>query len=67
MALYLVQHGKSLPQEADPERGLTDEGIREVNCIAKAAQENGIHVGVIKHSGKKRALQTAEIMATFSS
>jgi phosphohistidine phosphatase SixA len=29
-ALYLVQHGKSLPEETDPEPGLSKEGIAEI-------------------------------------
>ncbi len=34
MALYLVQHGRSLPKEKDPEQGLSGEGIAEVERIA---------------------------------
>lgn len=60
MALYLVQHGKSLPGEVDPEKGLSDEGIAEVKRIAKAALAHNVHVSAIRHSGKKRARQTAE-------
>ena len=30
MALYLVQHGKSLPKEQDPEQGLAPEGRADV-------------------------------------
>ncbi len=60
MALYLVQHGKSLPKEVDPEKGLSDEGIADVERIAKKARTYGIQVSAIRHSGKKRARQTAE-------
>jgi len=63
MALYLVQHGKCLPKEEDPERGLSEEGIREVNHIADLAESSGVRVFRIEHSGKTRALQTAEIFA----
>jgi len=34
MALYVVQHGKSLPKADDPEKGLSEEGIRETQLIA---------------------------------
>jgi phosphohistidine phosphatase len=37
MAVYLVQHGKSLPKDIDPERSLSDEGISEVGLIAGVA------------------------------
>jgi phosphohistidine phosphatase len=63
MALYLVQHGKSLPKEEDPERGLSQEGISEVEQVAANAARQKIPVFHIVQSGKKRALQTAEIFA----
>jgi phosphohistidine phosphatase len=61
MALYLVQHGKSKPGDTDAERGLTDEGRSEVTRIADIAKDYQIPVRVIVHSGKRRALETAEI------
>jgi len=61
MALYLVQHGRSLPKEIDPERGLSDEGRADTERIAGVARGYGVKVSLIRHSGKKRALQTAEI------
>lgn len=64
MALYLVQHGRSLPQEVDPERGLSDEGRAEVERIAGVAKGYGVTVASIMHSGKKRARQTAEILSS---
>jgi phosphohistidine phosphatase len=63
MALYLAQHGRSLPKEQDPERGLSPEGIAEVERIAGVARGYGVRVGCIRHSGKLRALRTAEIFA----
>ena len=63
MALFLVQHGKSLPEEQDPERGLSQEGYTDVNRIAEVARGYGVRPEAIKHSGKKRARQTAEIFA----
>lgn len=64
MALYLVQHGKSLSKDIDPERGLSEEGRAEVERIAKVARDYGVHVAEIRDSGKKRARQTAEIFAS---
>ncbi len=65
MPLFLVQHGKSLPTETDPEKGLSSEGFSEVERIAKVAQGYNVKVSRIVHSGKKRALQTAEIFDSF--
>ncbi len=64
MALYLVQHGKSLSADVDPDRGLSEEGISEVKRVAEMARNHGIRVSCIKHSGKKRASQTADIFAS---
>ncbi len=61
MALLLVQHGKSLPKEEDPDRGLSKVGIDESRIVAGLALKQNVQVSRIIHSGKKRALQTAEI------
>ena len=61
MALFLVQHGKSLPKEKDPNQGLSREGLTETQTMAAMAAENNLQPMRIIHSGKKRALQTAEI------
>lgn len=61
--LYLVQHGKAFDERVDPERNLTPEGIAETNLVASHLAKVGVHVSEIIHSGKRRALQTAEIFA----
>lgn len=61
MALFLVQHGKSLPKEKDPDQGLSKDGFAETKALAELAVENNVQIVRIIHSGKKRALQTAEI------
>jgi phosphohistidine phosphatase len=63
MALFLVQHGKSLSKNQDPEQSLSEEGLSDVKRIANDAKEHGIPVSRIQHSGKKRAQQTADIFA----
>ena len=63
MALFLVQHGKSLPKAQDPQQGLSKEGIAEVERIAAVAKGYHIPVSQIMHSGKTRARQTAQIFA----
>jgi phosphohistidine phosphatase len=67
MSLFLVQHGKNLPKDADPEKGLSEGGKEEVNRIASRAGEHAIPVSAIKHSGKKRARETAEMFAEILS
>ena len=65
MAIYLVQHGTSLAKDIDPERGLSNEGVQEVERIAQTAQEHNLLVKKIVHSGKKRAEQTAELFNQY--
>ena len=63
MALYLIQHGKSLPKDQDPDQGLSEDGTTETERIAGIAQGYGVRVSQIRHSVKTRARQTAEILA----
>ncbi len=65
MFLYLVQHGEAKREEDDPKRGLTDKGFKDVARTALSAQKLGLKVSVIHHSGKSRALQTAQIFADY--
>lgn len=64
MALFLIQHGKSLPKNKDPQKGLSPEGIAETKRIAEVAKGYAVAVSKIIHSGKTRARQTAEIFET---
>jgi phosphohistidine phosphatase len=63
MALYIVQHGKSLPKTEDPEKGLSQVGKEETERIANVAAGYTVKVSKMIHSGKKRARETAEILA----
>jgi phosphohistidine phosphatase len=63
MDLYLVQHGEAKPEADDPARPLTERGRKEVERVARAAARLGHRVARIRHSGKLRARQTAEILA----
>ncbi len=60
MSIYFSQHGKSASKDVDPQRGLTPDGAAEVSQVARTLSEAGIAVDVIWHSGKARAVQTAE-------
>jgi phosphohistidine phosphatase len=63
MKAYLVQHGKQVSKEENPERPLSDRGRADVGKVAAALTRIGIGIQEIVHSGKTRAEQTAEIMA----
>ena len=63
MRVYLVQHGKAKPPEEDPNRGLSDEGRKEVERVADFLSELRISVSLIQHSGKTRAEETAHLFA----
>ena len=65
MPILLVQHGKNLPKEKDPEKGLSPEGRKEVEQIAGMLSNHRVPVNEIWHSGLKRASQTAGIFASF--
>jgi phosphohistidine phosphatase len=65
MALFLVRHGRNLPEEIDFRKRLSREGITEVECVAARAQDRGVRVETIIHSPAARARQTAEIMASY--
>jgi phosphohistidine phosphatase len=63
MRLYLVQHGKAMPKEQDPERPLTPEGRAETEKMARFLTPLELNVDCLWHSGKLRARQTAEALA----
>ena len=65
MRLYLVQHGEALPKQVDPERPLSERGRSDVARVADFLKGAGIRVTRVAHSGKTRARQTAELLASF--
>ena len=64
MDLYLVQHGVAFSKDEDPARPISEVGRFEVTAVARRAAELRLRLGEIRHSGKLRAQQTAEILAT---
>ncbi|MBN2125437.1 MAG: phosphohistidine phosphatase SixA [Deltaproteobacteria bacterium] len=64
MKVYLVQHGRPVSKEENPDRPLSPEGKRDVELVAGLLGRRGIGVGKVLHSGKTRARETAEILAT---
>jgi phosphohistidine phosphatase len=63
MTLFLVQHGEAKQENEDPDRSLTDRGAEVVERMAAWAARMGMKVDEIRHSGKRRAEQTATIFA----
>jgi len=64
MKLYIVQHGDALPKDVDAERPLSQNSHLDVQRVAEFRARAGIHVDRIVHSGKTRARQTAELIAS---
>ncbi|MBI4682063.1 MAG: phosphohistidine phosphatase SixA [Nitrospirae bacterium] len=62
MYLYLVQHAASMSKEEDASRSLSEKGIEDIRKISGFVQGMNIKVTHILHSGKMRALQTAQIL-----
>jgi len=63
MTVYLMQHGEAKSEQEDPERDLTDRGALQARMAAERLGRLAPDIHVIWHSGKKRALRTAEIVA----
>ncbi len=63
MEIYFMQHGEAHREEQDPERSLTREGEDQIRASGKALKKLGVDVDLIASSSKKRARQTAEIVA----
>jgi phosphohistidine phosphatase len=64
MKLYLIQHGEAKSEVEGPERSLTEKGKEEVISVSWIASGLHINPSQIYHSGKLRAKQTAEIIAS---
>ncbi len=63
MNLFLVQHGEAKSEAEDPARPLTDTGAKATEKMAKWLGTTEVKLAEIRHSGKKRAEQTASIFA----
>jgi len=65
MNLLLVQHGQAKTEAEDPTRPLNAAGIATAEKVAKWLSASKVEVAEIRHSGKKRAEQTASIFAKY--
>jgi phosphohistidine phosphatase len=64
MDLYLMQHGEAKAESDDFARPLTQRGRQEVERVARYAAGLRLGIPLVEHSGKLRARQTAEIVAS---
>ena len=63
MNLYLVRHATAMSEFEDPLRGLSDEGMAEIEAVAAVVASSGAKPTRILQSGKKRAFETARVLA----
>ncbi|WP_027713803.1 histidine phosphatase family protein [Desulfuromonas sp. TF] len=63
MELYLMQHGRAVPEEENPEQPLSREGVAQIQATAAAMKRMGIAFDVIVCSPKKRSRQSAALVA----
>jgi len=61
--VYLVRHGMAKSSVEDPKRGLTTGGEKDIAKVAASLKKRGVTVDNVFHSPKKRASQTAHIIA----
>ena len=63
MKLYLVRHGAAAPMEENPAQPLTEKGRQDIQRLAVFMARSGVSVARVIHSGKKRAEETAVLLA----
>jgi phosphohistidine phosphatase len=63
MKLYLVRHGEAVDGATDSERPLTPQGRDDVVRVGALLRQIGAQVHQIRHSGKRRAEETAALLA----
>jgi len=63
MDLWLVRHGEAMSARENPARPLTPKGVRSVSAIAETLAGKMGSLDLVAASGKRRALETAAILA----
>jgi len=63
MKLYLARHGDYFLDTVQRLDVLSEKGIRDIIYVANCLKKMNLQVSGILHSGKQRALQTAELLA----
>ena len=63
--VVLVRHGDAMSKEEDPRRPLSAAGREHVEKVAGLVAGIGLDLEEVRHSGKERARETAEIFAEW--
>lgn len=63
MKLYLMQHALAYPGAENPERPITPEGVEQTKATAEGIKKQGLQFDLIISSTKRRAQQTAALVA----
>ena len=63
MKLYLMQHALAYPGSENPERPVTPEGVQQAKATAEGIKRLGIQFDLVVSSTKRRAQQTAALIA----
>jgi len=63
MKLYLMQHALAHTAAENPERPLNPEGVEQAKAAAHAIKKLGLSFDLIVSSRKRRARQTAALVA----
>jgi phosphohistidine phosphatase len=61
--VVLVRHGDAMSEEQDPRRPLSAAGREHVDQVAGLVAGLSLEIEEVRHSGKERARETAEIFA----
>jgi phosphohistidine phosphatase len=61
--LYLVQHAEAMSKKENADRPITGAGRQATADVASMAAKLGLDLRQIRHSGKTRAEETAQILA----
>jgi phosphohistidine phosphatase len=64
MKIYLMRHGESTARQGDAEPALTLNGERQADEAARMLVKRGASVDIIFHSDKRRARETARVVAS---
>lgn len=63
MDLYVIRHGIAEEGEDDAARSLTGKGRRRLREVVHGLARLDVRIGRVLHSPKRRAVQTAELLA----
>jgi phosphohistidine phosphatase len=61
--LYLMRHAHAVLAAVDPARPLSPRGREDAGISARILKANGVRLNAVWHSSKRRAMETAAIVA----